>query len=709
MSKIKKYNKFLIYSLTSATAITNIIPALATETLDENNNSIAQVNETTEISSDSVSETSVYASVKREFTVTIPKSLTLDGTTKKGSYTVNVVGSIAGTDKISVVPDETFKLSSSGVSDITASINQDKTEWSYDEIIGSDAIIGNGTIDASDLSAGKWNGTFNFNINLEEGKILTLSDDSVALGINDSTQIAAYLDDEDVTNQVNWQSDNENITVTNGLIETKASAKVGDTAIITVTAQDTQTLSAMTNTLSDLGILTIAKASNGLEAQVIVTIIDINFVYEEQVINSINIKPNESKVVNAIIIPESVKETVTWTSNATAGINLIKNGNEVTIKVAEDMPTGNTYVIIASYGNFSKLLEVNIIDDHICAYNDGETTKEPTCTEAGIKTFSCSCGNSYTEEIPIIDHTPINGYCTMCNAPIAGLYSSDGTMLTNWENSGIDNTCSNANTIINNSYANTTTLVISNDVANVKFTAFSGCKNLTNVIFINDNTTIGYAAFNNCTGLKSVVLPKNLTSIGDYMFTGCTNLTNIEIPASVTSIRESAFLNCSSLESLNLPNGITSIGRTALQGCTKLTTIELPSTVNTISDSAFFGCTGKLIINSNIPPVTSDCSPFNGSEFTDITIGDEVTRIESGLFNENTELTTIIIGSKVSYIGTNVFDGCEKLSNIIFKDPDTWYIGDSEGEITTQIPVNGASTNVDNFKNTYSDKYWTKQ
>lgn len=38
----------------------------------------------------------------------------------------------------------------------------------------------------------------------------------------------------------------------------------------------------------------------------------------------------------------------------------------------------------------------------------GTITKQPTCTTTGIKTFTCSCGNAYTEEIPATGHSFIN-------------------------------------------------------------------------------------------------------------------------------------------------------------------------------------------------------------------------------------------------------------------------------------------------------------
>lgn len=41
-------------------------------------------------------------------------------------------------------------------------------------------------------------------------------------------------------------------------------------------------------------------------------------------------------------------------------------------------------------------------------------TKEATCTENGVKTFTCSCGATYTEVIPAKGHNYINGVCSNC-------------------------------------------------------------------------------------------------------------------------------------------------------------------------------------------------------------------------------------------------------------------------------------------------------
>lgn len=56
-------------------------------------------------------------------------------------------------------------------------------------------------------------------------------------------------------------------------------------------------------------------------------------------------------------------------------------------------------------------LETHVTHKH----NYVETvTKEPTCTEAGEKTYTCDCGDGYTEEIPAKGHHYEDGECTDC-------------------------------------------------------------------------------------------------------------------------------------------------------------------------------------------------------------------------------------------------------------------------------------------------------
>ena len=106
------------------------------------------------------------------FTVTIPKTITMDGTTNTMEYTVTVKGDLTASDVVSVTPDATFSFKQAEKADVTASIAQTKTEWQ----LGADGVTEaglktgvstTGTITVGDLSAGTWVGTFNFNIEHE--------------------------------------------------------------------------------------------------------------------------------------------------------------------------------------------------------------------------------------------------------------------------------------------------------------------------------------------------------------------------------------------------------------------------------------------------------------------------------------------------------------------------------------------------------------
>lgn len=107
--------------------------------------------------------TNVYLTKMSTYTVTIPKTVILDGETDSGTYAVKVEGNLAGKEVISVVPDTTFAMSQDGKEDISATVEQDKTEWKFDEV----EATATGTVQAIGATAGSWNGSFNFNISKE--------------------------------------------------------------------------------------------------------------------------------------------------------------------------------------------------------------------------------------------------------------------------------------------------------------------------------------------------------------------------------------------------------------------------------------------------------------------------------------------------------------------------------------------------------------
>lgn len=129
----------------------------------------AATSETASISSDGTQSTNVVANITSHFTVTIPKQITLDGKSKSADYTVNVSGELANNETVSVVPDSTFLMSSANKADQTATVTQEKQEWTCEET-GESAT---GTVCAENITAGHWNGTFNFSIELHQTDVET--------------------------------------------------------------------------------------------------------------------------------------------------------------------------------------------------------------------------------------------------------------------------------------------------------------------------------------------------------------------------------------------------------------------------------------------------------------------------------------------------------------------------------------------------------
>lgn len=115
---------------------------------------------------------SVDLEIKPNFSIVIPKNISLDPETKSGEYTVVVNGDIGGNMVVSVTPEDTFTMFQYGKGNITATVSQSKTSWNSNEM-NIEAV---GTISATDATAGVWEGKLNFNINVAEDNVLMLFD-----------------------------------------------------------------------------------------------------------------------------------------------------------------------------------------------------------------------------------------------------------------------------------------------------------------------------------------------------------------------------------------------------------------------------------------------------------------------------------------------------------------------------------------------------
>lgn len=211
----------------------------------------------------------------------------------------------------------------------------------------------------------------------------------------------------------------------------------------------------------------------------------------------------------------------------------------------------------------------------------------------------------------------------------------------------------------NNDYSPNQTLetvTLPTSVTSIGELAFRYCRALKEINLHDGITHIGERAFI-YTNLAEITIPKGLTELSKQVFDS-TPLKSIVIPDNIKKICERAFCLCDNLETIVIGDGVTEIELCAFETWRPATvSVILGKNVSIMGDNVFDGCTGKLFINGNVIPNSSDGTGWiYGADFSEIIIGDEVEAIPDYAFYSYSTLplTKITIGKGVKSIGKNV-------------------------------------------------------
>ena len=222
-------------------------------------------------------------------------------------------------------------------------------------------------------------------------------------------------------------------------------------------------------------------------------------------------------------------------------------------------------------------------------------------------------------------------------------------------------------------------VVIGEKVTSIPYKLFAGCGKLKSITIGSHVTTIEEGSISSCKSLESVVLPEGLTTIKAEAFKGNTNMKVLQIPSTLKEIGKEAFSG-SGIETLTIPAGMETIGDDVLVGMVSLKKMifedsDKPLFIgtdttwpvggifngNTVMEEIYVG-RNLTYDEDNYLPLSGGAAPPSTS-LQKATIGEKVTRIPFGLFQNCGKLSEVTWGSNVTEIEASAFQNCKSMTN----------------------------------------------
>ena len=327
------------------------------------------------------------------------------------------------------------------------------------------------------------------------------------------------------------------------------------------------------------------------------------------------------------------------------------------------------------------------------SWDEGKVTKPATETEDGVKTFTCTrCGEKRTETLKIV----ASGTCGAegDGSNLTWTLDSDGLLTISGTGAMKDFTSDESFMIFpetpwNQHIKDIHKIVVSDGVTTIGNCAFLACS-AESILLPDSVERIGDKAFG-FTSISEIIIPEGVKSIGEYVFSNC-NLVNVTLPNSLESIGEFAFFCCNSLQQLLIPANVSYIGTLAFEACGSLKEILVDERNAAYSslDGVLFNAdktevifcpstrAGTYVIPDSVMSIGAYAFAHCG-ELTDITFPDRLARIGDHAFSGCASLTRLTIPSGVTQIGKSAFEACGSLTGIWVTDGNSNYSSDKHG------------------------------
>ncbi|MDE6614363.1 MAG: leucine-rich repeat domain-containing protein [Clostridia bacterium] len=308
------------------------------------------------------------------------------------------------------------------------------------------------------------------------------------------------------------------------------------------------------------------------------------------------------------------KDSSPQTPEKPSGSNSVNNKNDSKKPQRHTHSYSDTFSDDENYHWYASDCEHDLIKDKAeHSWDNGVITTPATCTEDGIKTFSCTvCSRTRTESILTTGHAfPSYGMvtadptcttdgvkvfkCENCSEKREESIPARHSFKIEWSydaqyhwreaDCGHDVIASKAKhsfteygsicTVCNKDLSNGLSIVLNSDMKSYRVIGLKVAnQDATKIVIPSEYKGLPVTEIGKISGysnLQSVEIPSSVKIIDDYAFSSCTNLRNVQISSGVTTFGSFVFSGCTSLTSIVIPKSVTSIANHAFNNCSSLT------------------------------------------------------------------------------------------------------------------------------------------